>query len=88
MPITFKSKHAPNILMLESVGLQMLKMMGRSATLPSALAAEDVAEALESLRSHLAQPSAAPGAENDDEDERHDGRRISMVHRALPLQGT
>ena len=83
MPITFKTKHSPNILMLDSVGLQMLKMMGTSATVPSALSAEDVADALESLRRHINQQSR-PAADQD-ESERDDERHVSLAHRALPL---
>ena len=85
MPITFKSKHAPNVLMLESVGLQMIKMMGRSPTVPSALAAEDVAHALDSLRANVALQSNSRVEEIDEGEEHDDRRSVSVAHRALPL---
>ena len=69
--------------MLDSVGLQMLKMMGTSATVPSALSAEDVADALESLRRHVNQ-QPRPAADQD-ESERDDEHSVSLAHRALPL---
>ena len=49
MPITFKSKHAPDILMFESIALQLIKLMGHSGAVPGALAIEDLPGALQRL---------------------------------------
>ncbi len=88
MPITFKSKHSPDILMLENVARELIRMMGHSGTLPGSWAPEDLSEALAKLEATLAggaaQPLAADRRRDDDED--HDrGRGVSAAHRALPL---
>ncbi|MFT4582111.1 MAG: hypothetical protein ACI915_005167 [Gammaproteobacteria bacterium] len=83
MPITFKSKHSPNILMLESVALQMIKMMGRNGSVPSALSADDVPAALDKLRQQIDLQAAQSG--RGDEDEQENDRDVSVAHRALPL---
>jgi hypothetical protein len=49
MPITFKSKHSPSIVMLEAVALELIRIMGHSGGVPGALAAEDIPAALERL---------------------------------------
>jgi hypothetical protein len=70
--------------MFGDIALHLLKMMGHSGTVPSALAAEDVQPALARLEKALAEDaqSAAPGAPTEDED----GEPIvSLSHRALPL---
>ncbi|MFT4563682.1 MAG: hypothetical protein ACI9BW_003438 [Gammaproteobacteria bacterium] len=84
MPITFKSKHSPNILMLESAALQMLKMMGRNGSVPSALSADDVPVALEKLRQQIDLQAEQSGHGSED-DERENDRNVSVAHRALPL---
>ena len=87
MPITFKSKHAANILMLESVALQLIKMMGHSGSVPSSLAADDMTRALEHLRRGLVATSK-PASQAIDEDQQtteQNDRVVSLGHRALPL---
>ncbi|MDA0821073.1 MAG: DUF1840 domain-containing protein [Proteobacteria bacterium] len=84
MPITFKSKHSPNILMLETAALQMLKMMGRNGSVPSALSADDVPAALERLREQI-ELHAGQSNRSDEDDEREHDRGVSVAHRALPL---
>lgn len=85
MPITFRSKHSPNILMLDSVALELIKKMGHSGSVPGSLAADDVAAALDKLNAALARAAAATGADAPDDDEREDGPAVSLAHRALPL---
>jgi hypothetical protein len=86
MPITFKSKHAPDILMFESIALQLIKAMGHSGTVPGAVAAEDVSAALQHLEQKLAGPDIGL-LDNDDDAQSNEDRepRVSMAHRSLPL---
>lgn len=87
MPITFKSKHSPNIVMLEAVARELIKLIGHSGTVPGALGAESIAGALARLEQAL---TTAPGrsldAERDgSEDDRDREPPVSVAHRALPL---
>ena len=87
MPITFKSKHSPDILMLENVARELIRMMGHSGTLPGSWAPEDLPAALAQLEAALAgataQTLAADRRKDDDPEERGPG--VSAKHRALPL---
>ena len=82
MLITFKTSAYANITMFGDVGLKMLQMINFGKTVPGAITAEDVPQALINLRQGLAklppQPEAA-GAEDDDQPS------ASLHTRALPL---
>lgn len=88
MPITFKSKHSPNILMLEAMALELIHLMGHSGELPGSLAHQDIPAALLKLESAISeapgQPLAAERKRGDDEDDAAEPR-VSVAHRALPL---
>jgi hypothetical protein len=87
MPITFKSKQSPDILMLETAALELIKLMGHSGAVPGSLAADDVSAALQRLEQavHKA-PNRALEADNrrvqNDEEE---SVQVSVAQRALPL---
>lgn len=86
MPITFKSKHAPDILMLESIALQLIRAMGYSGNVPGAIAAEDITTALQRLEDKLTAPALNQDKANDNEKSDDEQERpVSMAHRALPL---
>lgn len=76
--IRFHTKVHADVVMFDKVALQLIKLMGRSATVPSALAEDEVAEALTKLKAAVSQPTAQQGDSWDD-----DG--ISLAHRAQPL---
>lgn len=76
--IRFHTKTHADVVMFDKVALQLIKLMGRSPTVPSALAEEDVADALAKLTQAVAQPTAHQGDSWDD-----DG--VSLAHRAQPL---
>ena len=82
MLITFKNSAYANITMFGDVGLKMLEMMNFGKTVPGAITAEDVPQALINLQQGLAkipqQPEAA-GAEDDDLPS------TSLHTRAVPL---
>lgn len=86
MLITFKTRaHYPNITMFGDVALQLLTLMGRRKTVPSAMDPEDIPAALEQLREGL-RKQAAEGeqgatAEGDDDAE----TPVALGTRAVPL---
>lgn len=87
MLVTFSCPAYADITMFGEAAVQLLKMMGHSGTVPSALLAEDVQAALERLTAAVEEVRNSQGPEvsaSDGEDE--DGEpTISLSHRALPL---
>lgn len=86
MLVTFQTSAYANITMFGDVAVQLLKMMGHSGTVPSAIRAEDVPEALERLKAAIAKvkttgESPSEGARDDDSEE----PPVSLAHRAFPL---
>ena len=70
--IRFKTEAYANIDMFEDVALQLLKMMGHSGTVPSAILPEDIPNALANLKGGLEQnkiAEASPPDTDADEDE-------------------
>ena len=61
MLVTFRTSAYANITMFGDVAVRLLKMMGHSGTVPSAIRADDVPAALERLKAAL----AADKAEDD-----------------------
>ena len=83
MLVTFKTDAYADITMFGDVAIAMLKMMGHSGTVPSALLAEDVPDALNRLTAAINKGSNnLIDTNNGDDDE-----PVSMQHRALPLIG-
>jgi hypothetical protein len=81
MLVTFTTDAYANITMFGNNALDMLKMMGHSATVPGAIKAEDVPEALSRLKAATASAKSPPPAANGNTDE----PEVSTVHRAGPL---
>lgn len=87
MPITFKSKYSPDILMLETVARELIRLMGHSGSVPGSLAAVDIGAALAHLEAAVSDgPARALDADRpaQDDDPQHEPR-ISVAHRAGPL---
>lgn len=89
MPIVFKSRHAPNVIMLEGVALELLHLMGHTGTVPGALTAADLPDALARLQAGVgaaADGTLAADRPPDDakEDDTHRAE-VSAAQRALPL---
>ncbi|MBU1193167.1 MAG: DUF1840 domain-containing protein [Gammaproteobacteria bacterium] len=87
MLVTFSCPAYADITMFGEVAVRLLKMMGHSGTVPSALLAEDVQPALEHLTAavdDVEQSQGSEGPANDEKDE--DGEpTVSLPRRALPL---
>jgi hypothetical protein len=83
--ITFKTEFYSNIDMFDDVGLQLLEMMGHSASVPGAILAADVPAALANLKRALAaeQPAKLAPVAADENDEQP--QSVSISNRAFPL---
>jgi hypothetical protein len=82
MLVTFTTKGHADITMFGDVALAMLKMMGHSGAIPSAILAEDVPAALERLTAAIAKEKASKPKEENDLDREP---VVSLGNRALPL---
>jgi hypothetical protein len=72
-----------SVTMFGDVALTLLKMMGHSGTVPSALLAKDIPTALERLKGALAMTQDEAGAPAKGEDGTQN--RVSLRQRAYPL---
>jgi hypothetical protein len=86
MLITFKSDAYADIMMFGDAALRLLKMMGHSGTVPSAILADDVPAALDRLKRAIEEGksgSQEPGTESGGSEP--DDQTISLTYRAIPL---
>ena len=83
MLVTFTTDVYADITMFGDVAVALLKMMGHSGTVPSAIQAADVPAALSRLTAGIEAAKAAPSV--DDESEDADEPQVSLSNRALPL---
>jgi len=82
MLITFKTKAYANITMFGDVGRQMLEMMAFGTSVPGAINAEDVPQALKNLEQALDKLPEQVESAGDAED---DQPAVSLHTRAVPL---
>ncbi len=85
MLVTFETQAYANITMFGDVAVTLLKHMGHSGTVPSAIKAEDIPAALERLKSAIAAASAASGEDSADTADAEDEDAVSLAQRAFPL---
>ena len=88
MLVVFTNKSGNTVEMFESVAMDLIKMMGRRQAVPSAISAEDLPQALKSLRQELKRLEQLAGeeADSDDEtDEEEAPKQVGMGIRAFPL---
>lgn len=83
MLVTFRSTATESITMFHDIAIELIKMMGASGRVPSALSADDVPGAIKRLRSAL--HSLPPPGEGADEDEDDHQPAIGLPTRAVPL---
>ncbi|MEJ2387749.1 MAG: DUF1840 domain-containing protein [Chromatiaceae bacterium] len=87
MLVTCRREAYPSITMFGDVAVTLIKLMGHSGAVPSALMPEDVPAALDRLKAAVA---ASPDVPLDPEQERPprgepEQAHVSIAHRALPL---
>ena len=87
MLVTFSCPAYADITMFGDIAVQLIKMMGHSGTVPSAILAESVQPSLERLRAAIEKEkeSAKPQGSTESEDEEEGQPSVSLAHRALPL---
>lgn len=87
MLVTFRSRTTEPITMFHDVALELIKMMGASGRIPSALDADEVPAAAKRLREALQTVPVAPQQDDDDNDEKDDKAQqsVGLRTRAVPL---
>lgn len=80
MIVTFRTKSFADITMFGDIAVKLLKLMGHSGTVPSAVNAQDIPAYLEKLEHGLSRHQE-PTGENSDSDE----PAIGLQTRAKPL---
>lgn len=86
MLVTFQTQAYPDITMFGEIAIKLLKLMGHSGAVPSAIDAAGIGNALRNLRQGLALEEGvtiegAESATQDEDEERH----VSLKARAFPL---
>ncbi len=86
MLVIFTSKGHGDITMFGTVAEHLIKLMGHSGTIPSAIAAKDIPDALERLEKAIASEETTPieATVSDDDDETSEPP-VSLYNRAFPL---
>ncbi|MEZ9336674.1 DUF1840 domain-containing protein [Vibrio splendidus] len=88
MLITFSCKAHASVTMFGEVGLQFIKMLGHSGTIPGAIDASAVPQALNNLRAAIAAEQIKPIEQenaNDDSEEEVVEAPVNIGSRAFPL---
>jgi hypothetical protein len=85
MVVTFRTKAYANITMAGESAIRLLKLMGHSGTVPSAIRPKDIPAALEWLRAAVAVEVAMAADAVPNEDEELDDAPVSLKNRAFPL---
>jgi hypothetical protein len=86
MLVTFTCKAYADITMFGNVAVSLLKLMGHSGTVPGALVAAEVPQALERLRAGIAAHGDTPAPGGDDESDREENEPVvRLSQRAQPL---
>jgi len=85
MLVTFRSSAWGNVTMFGEVAVALLKMMGHSGTVPSALLARDVPAALARLKQELATHPVEEDRGTPSGDDEDDEKPVGLALRAYPL---
>lgn len=85
MLIKFKTRAHADVIMFGDVALQLIKLMGRRETVPSAIEPEDIPEALKLLQAGIATEDAATKETESQGVEDDEVEQVSVHNRALPL---
>ncbi|MFH4488305.1 DUF1840 domain-containing protein [Vibrio diabolicus] len=87
MLITFRCHSHSNVTMFGDIAIKMIKMMGHSGSVPGAISAQDIPDALSRLTSALAAQEAIEknNSQATEEDEEQEEQTVSLGRRAFPL---
>ncbi len=84
MLVTFSCSAYADITMFGDIAVRLLKLMGHSGTVPGAILAENVQEALQRLQTAIQSEPQLPLPEKSGDEEDNEPI-VSLAHRALPL---
>lgn len=84
MLVTFTCNAYENIIYFGDVAARLLTLMGHSGTIPGAIKAEHIGEALERLQAGIGR-SVTNDSSSQSNDEEENEPDISLVNRAIPL---
>jgi hypothetical protein len=85
MLVTFRSKAYANITMFGDVAVTLLKLMGHSGTVPSAIKSADIPSALQRLRTAIAKEATASKEPDRAQGGEEREPAVALANRALPL---
>ncbi len=85
MLITFSSPVYSDITMFGDVAMRLIKMMGHSGTVPSAIGEEDVPRALKRLEAAIQEVEQSPAPDDESKEGEDDEPVVSLSVRAWPL---
>ncbi|WP_347251653.1 DUF1840 domain-containing protein [Legionella sp.] len=85
MLVTFSCDAYENITMFGHVAKRLLTLMGHSGTVPGAIVAEEVPDALARLEQGVAQSKQNETEKSPTEEDDFQDDPVSLAHRALPL---
>lgn len=87
MLVTFRSKASADVVMFGDIAVRLIKLMGHSGVVPSALLAEDVGTALCQLKQAVEADKAEAAGKHSSQAEKDDSDPpvVSLANRALPL---
>ncbi|MCS0323538.1 DUF1840 domain-containing protein [Vibrio diabolicus] len=87
MLITFRCHSHSNVTMFGDIAIKMIKMMGHSGSVPGAISAQDIPDALSRLTSALAAQEVIEknNSQATEEDEEQEEQTVSLGRRAFPL---
>lgn len=87
MLVAFTNKSGGTVDMFEEVATDLIKLMGRREAIPSAINAEDLPEALSTLKSALAELNniEVPEQEENEDDDESVEKTVGLSTRAHPL---
>ena len=85
MLVTFSTDAYANIMVFGDVAQQLLKMMGHSGSVPGAIVADDVGNALSHLKGAVEISPEEGHASSDEQDDDPKATAVSIKKRALPL---
>jgi hypothetical protein len=87
MLVTFRSKASADVVMFGDVAVRLIKLMGHSGVVPSAIFAEDVGAALCQLKQAVEADKAEAVGKHSSQTEQDDSdpAAVSLANRALPL---
>ncbi len=87
MLVTFRCRRFASVTLFGDIAVQLIKMMGHSGTIPGALGAQELPDALAKLTAALNKQAAAENATppSADEDEVQAEPAVDLSRRAYPL---